>query len=263
VRGYSPPLIAPRLSILLEAEIFQAGDCFATLLRCGDHAFLAILQTTHLHRSGQDVFAIRRSELSLEDARVELRGQVLDMKSLRTESGGLWVWNRRVAALRPVKASKTAQDVLTLPVLGSAVKALTLPSNSKLNDTSMVQYTLTHEKLAELASELWSTIQPKLTSKMAACGVSTGFPYRILDPGMCFVQKLQMESLLFHSASGQEYFALNIPGYKPPADETIRACHQCLKAIPGKERLHHVAIHLLRRQRGVQEEIPQGGVPVS
>jgi hypothetical protein len=122
-----------------------------------------------------------------EDAQIEIRGQVLDICHVTFRSQIVWLWNRKIVPLRPVKPLSTALDILTLTVPGCIAKPVTLPPDAKpdAQDTGVAFHFL-HEALNQLAADVWAMIGPGKVSKMAECGLSAGFPYRFKAHGKVF-----------------------------------------------------------------------------
>jgi hypothetical protein len=252
VRPQEAPSIAPCIkSIGLPGQLFS-GDCVATLLHCGQQAYLAILRVACLFQAGTEVYAITHSELPLVQSRIEIRGQVLAF----VWDGTQWHWNDRIACLRPPGATPAAQDLLTITVPGVTTKDLFLPQDDSPDPVGS-PWTMSHAELSSLQNDLWTRIKPAFIPKLAVCDPSAQYPYRANSEYLM----ISFHSQFVYRTLDVMFF--NVTDYRPPADESARECTQCTALVLGKERIHHIALHLLCRQRGLREQLPAGGIPVS
>jgi hypothetical protein len=170
VRDFAVPTISAHLKAL-GGETFKAGHCFATILRCGDRAFLAIIKTTHLLRAGETAYAIPRAEITVPEMQVTLRGQILAFHPCTCKSEQSWHWSGEIARLRPMKDNIKSKDILLVAVPGVLVLPVDIPQSS---DSA---WCISKEDLQALSSCLWRQISPQHVNKLVTCGTSPSFPY--------------------------------------------------------------------------------------
>jgi hypothetical protein len=170
VRDFAVPTISAQLKGL-GGEAFKAGHCFATILRCGDRAFLAIIKTTHLLRAGETAYAIPRAEIPVAEMQVVLRGQILAFHPCTCKPEQSWHWTGEIARLRPMKDNVKSKDILLIAVPGVLVLPVDIPQSS---DSA---WCISKENLDALSLDLWRQISPQHISKLVMCGTSLSFPY--------------------------------------------------------------------------------------
>jgi hypothetical protein len=170
VRDFTVPTIATHLKALSN-EAFKAGHCFATLLRCSNNAFLAVVQTTHLTRAGEVAYAVPCVEITTAGAGIELRGQVLAFQPLKGNQESSWHWTGEVARLNPLKSNTKARDILVISVPGVLALPLEIP------EANEVAWVILQANFDILCSRVWNQIQQGPVNKLAVCSSSSSFPY--------------------------------------------------------------------------------------
>jgi hypothetical protein len=185
VRTFQPLTVASHLRVLSE-DAFNTGDCVATLVRCSQGAYLAIVQATHLFQAGQQVFSVRRSELSVPQSRIELRGQVLRFLPHTDNGLSRWDWDGSIVRLRPLKAATAnAPDMFDIRVSGSTAVPIDIPkpdTDSTVSEAQLNTWKIVQGQLEALRERCWTLASRNdSVSKFAACATSAGFPYRSQD----------------------------------------------------------------------------------
>jgi hypothetical protein len=199
IRTFSGALTLPgHLPSELIVDMFMVGDCVATLIRVGQCAYLAIVKVTHLLQFGRDVPFVKRSEVHIGDARIDVRGQVLCFVPFNSPpaslSTTLWTWSNQISRLRPVKKESSAADVLVLPFAGTTAIPVSVPKTDA--------WTFNDDALTQLKTTLWKRIvKSKTTARITRTGRGPSFPYRIADGA------LSLQCCELRTAPNQTYCA--------------------------------------------------------
>jgi hypothetical protein len=188
VRSFIPPSVHAHLQNVDRSDaVFLVGDCVLTIIRHDLGAYLAIVQATHLYKSGKLVYSICKDDVSLAIADIEIRGQLLCFSPRCHPGSGslLWDWTHRFAAFRPVRDTLTARDLRDVRIAAGNSIPTNLPISST-GEATETTWAIPHEQLEAARAMIWSRIagQADQLSKLPVCGISADFPYRRPD-GTC------------------------------------------------------------------------------
>jgi hypothetical protein len=164
----------------LGGQSFKVGHCFATILRCGDHAFAAIAKATHLLRAGEVAYAVPHAEITVVETQIVLRGQILAFHPCSCKPEQSWHWTGEIARLRPLKNNIKSKDILLVSVPGVLALPVDIPQSSD------GAWCMPSDELEMLSSRLWHQISPRHIGKLVTCSLSSAFPYRTQKGMYCF-----------------------------------------------------------------------------
>jgi hypothetical protein len=248
VRTFLAPIVPEHLRALLQSA-FGVGDCALTPIRVAKKAFLALVQVSHVYKSGKEVYNVSKDDLVNPAACVEVRGQILrlvphhDGKILR------WVWDQTVVKLRPVSDQKNARDLYDVRIPGLMMYPTTLPSTTRSDGQGDPEASLSFPHAALLGAQelLWDRIKvvPDFSSKIGHSGGGEGFPYSYEHSSAC------------EGATNFEERRFIAPG-----NEGKHLCRHCRRTVPAAEIVSHIAGHVLRAQRGIPDLVHPEGIEV-
>jgi hypothetical protein len=225
---------------IIDSNAFIIGDLFATLICCDKMVALAVLKSVAIYEKGVRVDRVRGESLPHSAAGIKLTGQILDMRSVHSNSldqpsasettnepsdiaiaNGMprsWVWNGSFVKLdldqtNPCPVSKAARKTIAITVSSTVCEPINahvasldnrLPSDGceELNDAG-ITWELSDDELALISIKVWETVKEgHVIGILPRFRANNTFPYRDSLRGMPFAVTCQSQ-LIFWYISGR------------------------------------------------------------
>jgi hypothetical protein len=174
--------------IKYDDDSFTANMCIATLVRCDTRAFLALVQATYLTQRDEEAWSVRKSEVSLPEANVTIRGQILKFEPALASNGApCFAWHGHFARLRaPSAKASTTDSRLEITLPGHACIPVQLPKYQAAIEGSLdLGWRIPSDALKQVGITLWEQIRNTgLAEHLPELGVGLEFPY-CLSNGEC------------------------------------------------------------------------------
>jgi hypothetical protein len=175
---------------IIASDEFAVGQLFATLMRYGDGAFLAVLECIEIRKAGVSMLAnpVPRADLLIPSNNYVLRASVYSfVPTMGSEIHGTqWQWAPSSHVnFRPAGKASMAHDRLDFLVPGFAAVCVAprLEIYPNSSDDGVVTWTLSGDEMSALAARVYEQVGCDLLNKLPLCGSSTvgTFPYTQLD----------------------------------------------------------------------------------
>jgi hypothetical protein len=175
---------------IIASDEFAVGQLFATLMRYGDGAFLAVLECIEIRKAGVSMLAnpVPRADLLIPSNNYVLRASVYGfVPTMGSETHGTqWQWAPSSHVnFRPAGKASMAHDRLDFMVPGFAAVCVAprLEIYANSSEDGVVTWTLSGDEMPALAARVYEQVGCDLLNKLPLCGSSTvgTFPYTQLD----------------------------------------------------------------------------------
>ncbi|KAJ6617149.1 hypothetical protein B0H10DRAFT_1948533 [Mycena sp. CBHHK59/15] len=230
------------LSVILGKDVFVVGDPILTLLKTGTNVSLAVLHATAIHQDGKVKITgqVHSMSLVLKTAETESDGPMpfmtatftrgVDWLESEVESKWAWIWNREYLKVESmVRGTSEMTDKVILVSVPGVLTELVNPTMS---------WEIDDKQLGIVSELLWGRA---LEKNIAAITITVVKPTDIFP---------------YHFDNGKPALLSHIPTQQLVQDYTERENRKCkLCGQKCQNQRVHIGMHILRKLRGIQEEL--------